>query len=226
MKTSKLDFLRIGSRSSTFRKLQIDDKARLLNEVIKGGLPVPASILLLDQAWDRLITDGIVEVNDADVVVNSADEFMARLALNGVRKAVAVRSVFKSTPSCAKLNVQPEPIPLIEAVVAVWQAGRGFDTRRDVLIMEMVEAKNLGTVLSRADEPFDTVSAEQNQLIDLPKLTRWQRPTQPAGWQRRLQLLLRGIRRTLSLETTQDWEITWADDGKTCWVLQIRPISS
>ncbi len=221
MKASKLNFLRIGSRSSTFKKLGVGEKARLLNEAIKAGLPVPASILLLDAAWEGMIGDGIIEVNGADVIVQSADEFVARLALNGVRRAVAVRSVF-ATEGATKLNVPPDTNALIEAVVAVWQSGRTHDTRRDILIMEMVAAQQSGTVVSLADTTFDTVSNN----LQLPKLTRWQRSDQPHGWQRRLHLLLRGVRRTLSLEEVQDWEITWADDGKVCWVLQIRPITS
>ncbi len=223
MKASKLNFLRIGSRSSTFRRLGVGDKARLLNETIKVGLPVPASILLLDGAWDGLTADGIVEVNGADVTVHSADEFMARFALNGVRKNVAVRSVFSSDSAPPKtiLDVSPNTNQLIEAVITVWQAGRGYETRRDILIMEMVKTQQQGTVLSHAEASFDTVS----DGLKLPKLTRWQRSAQSAGWQRRLHLLLRGVRRTLSLEEVQDWEVTWADDGKVCWLLQIRPIA-
>lgn len=230
MKASKLDFLRIGSRSSTFKKLEVGELARLLNELIKAGLPVPAAILLLDGAWERMVADGIVEVIGDDVIVHSADEFMARFALNGVRKAVNLRLIFSAEsqnqaqpPTHTNSNVPPATNPLIEAVVAIWQAGRTTNTRRDILIMERVTGQQQGSVISRAAQAFDLVETDD---LHLPKLSRWQRSTQTVGWQRRLQLLLRGVRRTLSLETVQNWEIEWVDDGRTCWVVGIRLIGN
>lgn len=218
MNGAKLNFLRIGSRSSTFRKLGISDNVRLLNEVIKGGLPVPASIVLLNEGWERMLADGIVEIDGENVIVQSADEFVARFALNGVRKEVVIHA---TTINSTKHNVPPTAIPLIEAIIAVWQASRHHKTSRDdILIMEAVSAQRQGTVISRQDAPVDVIS----DALSLPKLSRWQRPTQSADWQRRLQLLLRGVRRTLSLEANQDWELSWADDGSVCWVVGIRPI--
>ena len=38
----------------------------------------------------------------------------------------------------------------------------------------------------------------------------------------RLQALLRDIRRWLG---NRDWDIEWADDGRICWLVQLRPIT-
>lgn len=60
--------------------------------------------------------------------------------------------------------------------------------------------------------------------LELPRLRVGERPRRDlAGWQRRLASLLRDVRREFG---DSDWDIEWADDGETCWLVQVRPITA
>jgi pyruvate,water dikinase len=60
----------------------------------------------------------------------------------------------------------------------------------------------------------------------LPKLRRFERrggPLASAGPRARLQALLREVRRVFG---AGDLDLEWADDGGTCWLLQVRPVTA
>ena len=66
------------------------------------------------------------------------------------------------------------------------------------------------------------------QTLLLPQLQAGEWPTSTEPFARRLQLLLRGVRRTFgpgnsATDWRGDWDIEWADDGEVCWLVQIRP---
>ena len=250
MKPEKLNFVRLGSRYSTFRKLSIGNKAALLNHAVKSDLPVPNGVLLPSGAWERMIDDGLISLRGRDVIIEAADEVVERFALNGLRKDVAVRSAFSAEdrPDQALagffktiLHVDhTDRDAILRALVEVWQSGnlREGDFRRDMLVMEMVDAQVAGVAFTQRDFQDDLVNFTEgtgDKLVSgevaggsllMPKLQGYEQPTfVENGWQRRLQSLLRGVRRSFNLKGTE-WDIEWADDGKKCWLLQIRPITA
>ncbi|HEX2619894.1 MAG TPA: PEP/pyruvate-binding domain-containing protein, partial [Phototrophicaceae bacterium] len=110
--------------------------------------------------------------------------------------------------------------------------------RRDVLIMEMVEAKHAGVAFTEREYEDDLVNfttgtaeklvgggvAGESKLI--PKLRMWEKrpnhvPLQT--WKARLQRLLRDVRQWMG--SKRDWDLEWADDGERCWLVQLRPVT-
>lgn len=107
--------------------------------------------------------------------------------------------------------------------------------RRDVLIMEMVNAEQAGVAFTEREYEDDLVSftagtAEKlvagdvtGESVLIPKLRGWEKqPLGVTGWQARLQALLRDVRRWLG---NRDWDLEWADDGVKCWLVQLRPVT-
>jgi len=166
----------------------------------------------------------------------------------------AVRSAFSAedgqTQSLAgyfttRLNVDGrDPEQLADALCAVWQsaeqcAAQLGELRRDVLIMRMVAAQHSGVAFTEHAHADDLVNftegladklvsgAVEGQSLSLPKLRHGERPhADLPDWAQRLQCLLRDVRRVFSHKRSgRDWDIEWADDGTTCWLLQIRPIT-
>ncbi|MBK8135133.1 MAG: hypothetical protein IPK52_04740 [Chloroflexi bacterium] len=109
--------------------------------------------------------------------------------------------------------------------------------RRDLLVMEMVSAERSGVAFTERefeDDLVNFVSGTSERLLggqisgealSLPKLRGWEKmplPRDLPSWTARLQRLLRDIRRWLG---AQDWDVEWADDGKICWLVQLRPVT-
>lgn len=241
MKLVKLDFMRLDARSGWYKKLHTSSKAALINHGLKSGLPVPNGVLLLDSAWDRLIESGILSVKGGHVTVEAADELLERFALHKLRRPVAVRPAFAWADDSAEkdnalpitfptqLNIVPtDKVALINALIDMWRVPLPDDisaetVRRDILVMEMVETKIGGTAFTQSDFEDDLIQPDNAAQEILPKIKSLESSSLPAGWRRRLQQLLRGVRLTFNLHGT-DWEMTWADDGERCWLLQLRPI--
>ncbi len=107
---------------------------------------------------------------------------------------------------------------------------RDGDFRTDVLVMAMVNAETAGVAFSEPGTYDDLVNATtgtadtlvsgqvEGERLELPRVERAE-----SGWQRRLQGLLSDVRREFGDEP---WDIEWADDGETCWLMQIRPITA
>ena len=228
-----INFVRLGSRNSTFRKLKADENCILLNHAVKSKLPVPNAILLPDEAWQRMIEAGIVEVVGDDVTIHSADEFLHTFALSNPRKDMLIRAAFSANPpitaaslteltAADNLIIPPnDKIALINALVTIWQSASP-NTLRHILVMEAVTAQTSGTATTQAANEQDKVIFGNQQMM-MRKLGRWQSADFPPSWQRRLQKLLRGIRRSFILEGT-DWQIKWVDDGKMCWLTGIKNV--
>jgi rifampicin phosphotransferase len=109
--------------------------------------------------------------------------------------------------------------------------------RRDIIIMEMVTAERSGVAFTEREYEDDLVNytsgtaegllggTEAGESLNLPKLRGWEKAAQPRNlpsWAARLQALLRDVRRWIG---NRDWDIEWADDGKICWLVQLRPIT-
>ena len=71
-------------------------------------------------------------------------------------------------------------------------------------------------------------AADDVRVLQVPRLGRWQRPHRGADewrtplppWAMRLAKLLRAVRRALG---DVDLVVEWADDGRTCRLVSVRP---
>ncbi len=224
-------FLRLGSGKSA--RYGISPQAIWLDQAAAAGLPTPAGIILLDEAWEQLQAEGIVVVQGENVHVAGANTLLERLALHRLRRPVALRPAFSRNGRPATddfpsyLNLAPDaPHPLIHALVTLWQAGQAqtVKLRRDILVLEMVAARQSGTALTQAafeDDRVQLAGSADGAPRWLPQLAVGERSNEDDGGWRRLQQLLRGVRRTFH-HLGPAWELEWADDGVTCWLLQLR----
>jgi hypothetical protein len=88
-----------------------------------------------------------------------------------------------------------------------------------VIVIEQMEATHAGTVLTSdtADEVTLALGDVAGLPPTLPRLSRWSAPdTALPPFSRRLQMLLRGARRTFGPGT---WRIEWVDDGQICYLI-------
>jgi hypothetical protein len=235
MKTANINFVRLGSRDSNYKKLQVSDKAFLLNYAVKSGLPVPHGIVVLDEVWDRLQALDVLQLEGSDVHVTSADFFLESMALHKLKHAVVVREAFGHGMRGVRqwdrraVSIQPgETEKLIHTLIDMWQAGADWATRRDTIIMEWVDGLFKGHATTVAADSADTVTSTDcktntTATRTFSRLTRWQRATETEPHNRRLQKLLRGVRHSFNLKGS-DWRIEWIDDGKVCWLVEIEPV--
>jgi rifampicin phosphotransferase len=193
----------------------IGPKAALLDRARRAGLPVPEG---------TVVPDGVDPPADPSVW--------------GLTP-LAVRSAFSAedtdTSSLAGwfqtvLRVAPDGVPAaVEGVRASASAHQG-PIRRDVLVMAMVEARTAGVAFSEPGFYDDLVNltdgtaerlvagAEPGRRVLLPRLE-----PAPRGWERRLQQVLRRVRRHFG---DRPWDVEWADDGRRCWLVQLRPVTA
>jgi hypothetical protein len=117
-----------------------------------------------------------------------------------------------------------DPDDLAQALCHVWSSSARVegDFRRDVIIMEMIDAQISGVTYSEHEYQDDFVLANEENL-QLAKLWAIESVSSDdlADWAKRLQKLLRQIRREFG---DKNWEIQWADDGQNCYLIGLRPI--
>ncbi len=208
--------------SGRLADLGIAAKAARVDAAKAAGLPVP---------------DGMVVPDGADGA-RAAATITARFT-----RPLAVRSAFSAEDTGqssmaghfhTELHVEPNVSAITAAVAAVRESGPG-EIRRDVLVMKMIDARHAGVAFSEPgfeDDLVNVVSGQGSQLvsgaesgerIQLARLRRFEGTNGDDDWARRLQELLREVRQ---VEGDEPWDIEWADDGTTCWFLQIRPITA
>jgi pyruvate,water dikinase len=194
----------------------VGPKAALLDHARRAGLPAPRGYV---------ITDGQGEFAD--------------LPLSG---PLAVRSAFSAEDGVGEslagwflslLWVEPEDVGAAVEQVRDSAARRKGSFRRDVLVMEMVDARTAGVAFLERDFEDDLVnwtagtadglvSGEvRGERLLLPKLLTGERAN-GTGFEPRLQRLLRGVRRVFG---DGNWDVEWADDGAVCWLVQVRRIT-
>lgn len=235
MKPINMNFVRLGHRESPYKKLGVSEKGQLLNRAVRAGLPVPHGIIVLDAVWTRLQEWDALSVQDDDVHISNGHFFLESMALHKVVHPVVVRGAFSADytqPTPAVLNIAPDdPDALIRALVDVWQAGAGAE-RRDIIVMEYVAPQATGHAVVLPDSSADSITvsdAVSDAVTDgqsstteprqIDRLGRWQRPTGDAPYTRRLQQLLRGVRRSFGKSAAL--EIEWIDDGEVCWIVDM-----
>lgn len=198
-------------------------KAAMLDHAGCNGLPVPPGFA---------VPDGTIPADAAAVICNR------------LTKPVAVRSAFgtedRDDQSLAGhfdsiLNVDPTTAEVALAIDAVLSSG-SEEYRRDVLVMEMVTPTVAGVAFTErgwADDLINYTDGLGDELLSgetegsrlqIARLQSLERPDAQIGeWQGRLALLLRRVRKVFG---DKAWDVEWADDGSTCWLLQVRPVTA
>lgn len=228
-------------------KQGIAQKGILLDRAMRHGISVPTSVVLLDEAWRFAQRHDLVAGRNDDFTPRDAMEFIQALgifhALSPLGARVAVRALFLYAPSNAsiydgiiksKLRVdRRDPQSLAMAICNVWSTAnrKGLITRRDVLLSTMIDAQHAGIAVSEsayADDLINFTASAGEALVRgqisgttlaLPRIMPGEVPTASLPFVQRLQNLLRKIRKVFG---DQPWEVEWADDGTTCWLIQIQ----
>lgn len=221
MKAEKRDFLRLDARPRLYKQLNIEPLGVNLNLAMRAQLPVPNGIVLPQTAWRRLIADNFVEVAGEDVLVNGADVFLKRLALDKLKRPVAVRGLSSACPEPIEvaendhLHIAPTNTEtIITTIVAIWQSGQ------TALVHDALQPQQRGSIHLLSSAQTDHIQLANGKQFALARLSRWQRPTAPQAWQRRLQQLIRGVARTFA---DANWSIQFVDDGEVCWLWALQP---
>ncbi|MFN3427712.1 MAG: PEP/pyruvate-binding domain-containing protein [Candidatus Thermochlorobacter sp.] len=229
--------------------LAIGNKARLLDLARHAALPVPRGVILTHEFYTLALQKRAITLETAQVICPNPYRLLALAPIPAFRTRVAVRSAF-SAEDCASESLagffesrlfvnRADPAAFVEALCAVWSSAlrRSGNFRRDVLIMEMVDAHISGVAFTEREYEDDLVnytSGTAEQLVSgkveahvllVPKLNWYEtrlacEPLPP--WAERLQTLLRKVRRIFG---PHDWDIEWADDGQRCWLIQLRPVT-
>ena len=195
----------------------VGPKAALLDQAARRGLPVPRGVVVLDGTDPDRVVSKLAELSGSSFAVRSA--FAAE---DGSSESLA--GWFDS-----KLRVPIDEVPSVIGEVRQSAARREGSFRLDVLVMEMVDARHSGVAFSEPgtyDDVVNTTSGTAERLVagELPGervvLPRLERASD--GWPRRLQQVLQSIRSTFGDEP---WDVEWADDGETCWLVQLRRVT-
>jgi hypothetical protein len=237
-------FVWLGSGRA--RKFNAGESGLLLDQAARAGLPVPAGAILLDAFYQIILSEGLVRPEGQVVWIDDADMFHNTLfhsvRLPRFKRPVALfpllvhRGGTSIGPSYNNIDLN-NPLQTARAFESAWGAGLDsqISKRYDVLILEMVDATYAGTADLIESQGEDRIKLKQSktneqwppvegEVITLERLKRLRRPDDSLPpFARRLQMLLRGLRRTFN---KTDLHIEWADDGSVCWIIQIIPFDS
>jgi len=231
-------FVWLGSGRA--RKVHVAPEGQLLDRLAKAGLPVAPGAILLDEFYRVCLEKKLAEVVDDRVIIPDAERLHATL-FRSVRLPRFGRPVVVSlvTPDSGDASTSIEsprryvidadqPDELAHALATAWNAAAGWgDSRRDLLLVEEVAAQHSGHACTGDRRAADRITYHDGgdvaqTSLPLPQLTGWQRPDETLPpHDRRLQMLLRGVRRALG---RGEWAIEWADDGRICRVVRIAPV--
>jgi rifampicin phosphotransferase len=239
-------YIKLGSGRA--EKQFAGNKGRLLDQAAQTGLNVPRGVLVLDTAWDQAILRGLMTITEGRVRIPDARKLITFLDLPKFERPLAIRSAFsKEDTAEASLAGYFESVLRVpaddstaqaEAIKQVLESAERYEGRfrRDMLIMEMVDAKHAGVAFTEREHEDDLInytegtaehlvsSEEAGDSFPLAKLHGTETNLKDTDhlWQRRLQNMLKGVRRWLG---NKNWDIEWADDGERCYLVQLRPIT-
>lgn len=233
--------------AGTLQKHDICIKGVLLDQAARRGIAVPPSVVLLDSAPTYAEAHDMVALHNATMVPRDMHAFIESFHLfqdlTTLGAKIAVRTLFRTAAgvplqmvaaTASRLRIdRRDPQALATAICAVWSAASRFPKveRRDVLLMTMVDAQHAGIALLDRDYEDDFVNyhpgtAEQisggqadSLLLQLPRVGSGELSTAPLPFTQRLQQLLREVRTVFG---DGRWVVEWADDGKQCWLIELR----
>jgi pyruvate,water dikinase len=240
----------------------VGNKGALLDRAAAAGLTVPRGFIVLDDAQLSTVTSGKAPVEPAAGIhphpkhsIGATDVAVLARSFFPSQTSIAVRSAFSAEDGAgaslagfftSRLFVDAHDVQAVaEAVRDVLASAerRPGAFRRDVLLMEMVEAQYAGVAFTERAYEDDLVNfttgtadtlvsgAVEGEALLLPKVRAWEKGVEIGDWRLktanlpfalRLQALLRDVRRVFG---SCDWDIEWADDGARCWLLQVRPVT-
>ncbi len=206
----------------------------MLDRAATKGLPVPQGYIVLHEAWMHALESCVVELDRGVVQAPDVQQFLSTLSLPIWHGSLAVRSAFSSEDGVAESQAgfyqtrlwvdARDNRQLASALCEVWGSAHLDTQRRDVLVMQMVDAKVAGVAFTERDYEGDLVNytagtAEalvsgevEGDSMTLPKrlpgLGGLASPLAPP-WASRLQRLLRDVRRVFGRTSGTEW----ADDG-------------
>lgn len=222
----KTPFVWLGSGRT--RKWPVSPKAHLLDKAAKAGLPVPPGAVLLDEFFQLVMAEGVVKWENGRYAAPAPD-WLFDTIYGGARfprldKPAALRAAYSSDSGAVRVPPRlwvdvHDSRQFSHSLCDLWSAAAEHSLRRDVLIMEMVSQTAGGTAVSRRSASNDQV-LKDGEAFSVSKLGRWERPSADLpDYARRLQQLLRGMRRTFG---RGNWAVDWIDDGRICWLLQVQ----
>jgi hypothetical protein len=197
----------------------------LLDRDANPRLPVPEGGNLLHNFLELALDEGIVHKNNG-VISAVSSQALHDLLFNLARfprleDKMVLRPLHNNQFGPTQAAIQPnDPAALANSLCESWQGQNG---RHDVLLITRPQTELAGTAVSPANADADQIILPEGKM-DLAQLGRWQRPDSslPPHAQR-LQMLLRGLRRTFG---DSGWEIEWLDDGRICWLWEMKPIKA
>ena len=204
----------------------------MLHRAAREGVRIPVAIVIPDVEFAAWVDS------------HYALPFALDSGLLAVRSAFATEDGPSQSGAGTFTSVLRVPardrVAVADAVNRVRASGAAAGVSRDVLVMQMVEARHAGVAFTEREHEDDLVNvvpgtAEDllagtvsGQTFDIPRIRRGE----PAGtllppWAQRLQRTLLTIRDLSHVNRwgNGDWDVEWADDGEECWVVQLRPVT-
>ncbi|MBK8900169.1 MAG: hypothetical protein IPM53_03210 [Anaerolineaceae bacterium] len=216
-------FAWLGSKRAA--KRDVAEPGCLLDRAANANLPVPAGGIVLHNFYELAREEGVVQEKDGRITPLSPLALhdllfnLARFPL--LNDAMVIRPLHPTHFGPTSLPIRlDDAARLTHSLCEGWS---GQDGRRDLLLITLPQRDVAGTAVTHPNAATDQIILPEGQL-ELPQLGRWQRPDDslPPHAQR-LQMLLRGQRRTFG---DSGWEIEWMDDGRICWLWELKPITS
>jgi pyruvate,water dikinase len=223
-------FIWVGSGRARRRK--IDSQGIWLDQAAHAGLPVPPSAILLAELMQVCLSKGLAERNDGHIAIPDP-ELLHNTLFHSVRlprfwRPVTITPLFAIENEADKPRLSWQRVNLNDAhdmaaaLAAIWSAALPYPTARaDILILEDMDATCAGRARTCQSEANDEIEINRpsTSTRSLPRLRSWRTlEADRPPYERRLQLLLSGVRRTFG---RGDWAIKWADDGRICWLLEV-----
>ena len=229
----KSPFIWLGAGRA--KKRGVARRGRHLDDAARARLPVPDGAILLDELFRIFLQEGVVERTGDKVIVPDPiwllevlyrDVRFPRLGITAdIHVIPADDYAGYLPPEAAVHDIDLEDADQVATALAkVWSFPAANDgVRRDVSLVTSVQVETAGRALSSADSEdviityTSAVGGEEMETFSLPRLGSWQRPSPEfAPAVRRLQMLLRGVRRTLRSE--ESFDFYWVEDGEVCWI--------
>ncbi len=214
-------FAWLGSKRAA--KRDVAEPGCLLDRAANANLPVPAGGILLHDFFELALAEGIVQANEGMLTAVSPqalhDLLYTIARFPRLEDEMVLRPLQENQFGPPQTPIQADdPVALTNSLCECWQQQNG---RHDVLLITLPKTELAGTAVSPPNADADQLILPEGKM-DLAQLGRWQRAdsTLPPHAQR-LQMLLRGVRRTFG---DVGWEIEWRDDGRICWLWELKPV--
>jgi phosphohistidine swiveling domain-containing protein len=223
-------------------------KALRLAKAQRAGIAVPSAMVLLEEGWHVIRDLDLLATQQDRLVPRDEALFIDALGLfhtlSGLAPRIAVRTLTDTDSPyplamhgihATSLRVdRRDPAGLSRAICGVWSAIQHVENRRrgDVLLMSMVEPQFAGMALVARGFEDDWINyvagigdgiargTVTGMAMSLPRIYRGELAHAKLPFAQRLQQLLRRVRQVFG---DHQWEVEWADDGETCWLIEIRP---